>query len=875
MKQFNKNHTFSVALVASAPFLGFACAQAQPKKPLAAKPKSVAAARKPVAAPKPFAVSPNFQPAFRADAFNDSIGINSGPIQFNTYKGYDPQLFHELGVRHYRTFMKNGLTRPDHGEQIKQLWLSRGVQIMPLIDPRTTKTGAEVVAALRAYDPRSIAELEGANEVNNKFGNDFNLKFGGKTDEAAGALFMDDVYKSLKADPQLARIPVVAYSAIFTDYALARGHKSFDFANMHSYQGYGVPTSSLLMNETRFNNILPAGATIKPYIPTETGYNVEADVSNGTFKVGSYRAQALNIPMLLAEYFRHGIPRTYLFSLDNGDGYGLLEHDNATRRPSYFAFQNLLKETRDANWNPKTLKWEGGDNFSPRALLFDATGAPDTIHTLTLQRKNGEYLLMIWNEVVNFDQNQKKDIENAPVPVTLRFATPVASSAQILTQNAKGGYDTTNAKLQNGVLKLDVPSSVTIIRLKSGAVTDKIAPAAPAKVTGSATETQVKIAWPRSTSKDVAGYFVFRNDAPVATVAGLAFEDNSEWIRPALGYRYAVQAFDRAGNMSPRRDVVIQTPDRRPDLVVSEIQSLAPKAGEEVRFRATVTNIGNASTPSKTGISVTFYIDGQYTTYGGDNGAQVLKAGQSRVVESGGTWKATPGAHNLRAMTDDVNRVVGEGSETNNFADRSLNVGASGSGFLEGMTGAATGQVDLTREGTLDWVHWGQGDGATIHRKAGVAAQISGELTKSGEGFRAWTGGFTLSAKWNDGTPTKDVSDTHSSLWWNGVGHGYTLSAPADTTERTLKLYVGGIEGARGKLTAKLSDGSAPEYVSTTWDANRSFEWAPIPGEFSAVYTIRFRAAKPGQTLQVTWALDGEPNRFLGQARMQAATLSR
>lgn len=46
-----------------------------------------------------------------------------------------------------------------------------------------------------------------------------------------------------------------------------------------------------------------------------------------------------------------------------------------------------------------------------------------------------------------------------------------------------------------------------------------------------------------------------------------------------------------------------------------------------------------------------------------------------------------------------------------------------------------------------------------------------------------------------------------------------------------------------------------------------------ITGGFGGVYTLRYRAAGPRQTLVVTWTLGTEPNRFLGQARLQAATL--
>ncbi|MDQ2687594.1 MAG: hypothetical protein M3Y28_06980, partial [Armatimonadota bacterium] len=244
---------------------------------------------------------------------------------------------------------------------------------------------------LKQYAPGVVGELEGPNEVNNKFPpQDLNLKYGGQTDEAAGAAFMNDLYKVVHADPTTKTIPIVSYTAIFTDYHLARPCAAFDFSNMHSYQGYDVPSSSLLMNETRFNNILPTGATIKPFVPTECGYNVQADVSNGTGGTGSLSAQALNIPMLTAEYFRHGIRRTYLFALNNADGYGLLESDQKTKRPSYHALQNFVAQLKDATWDPQTKTWRGGD-FTPRALLFTLGGAPPTVHSLTLQKKSGEY----------------------------------------------------------------------------------------------------------------------------------------------------------------------------------------------------------------------------------------------------------------------------------------------------------------------------------------------------------------------------------------------------------------------------------------------------------------------------------------------------
>ena len=139
------------------------------------------------------------------------------------------------------------------------------------------------------------------------------------------------------------------------------------------------------------------------------------------------------------------------------------------------------------------------------------------------------------------------------------------------------------------------------------------------------------------------------------------------------------------------------------------------------------------------------------------------------------------------------------------------------------------------------------------------------------------TAGFGMSVKWSDGTPTVTVSDSHASLWLNGVGSGYYFTVPADTQERVLRVYVAGIKGAACILTAHLSDGSAPDCISNTFNGNLSSSWAPMPDGFTtitAMYTLRYRAASANQTLNVTWALTGEPNRFLGQARIQATTLA-
>lgn len=837
----------------------------------------------------PRAAQPHPQPAFRAEDFVEFIGLNAAPFDRYLASGrfqgagtkYPPEVFFDLGVRYYRTALKYDLTPADMPQRAADALAKYGARPMLLIDPRKDGSPAELVALLKQYPPGVIAEVEGPNELNNKFPpQELNLRYKGKTDEAAGAAYMDDYYKAIKADPVTAGIGVVAFTAIFTDYNLARPHTAFDFSNMHSYQGYDVPSDSLEENFTRFNNILPVGAVIKPFVPTECGYNVEEDQANHNRSVGSLRAQALNVPMLLAEYYRQGIRRAYLFALHNADGYGLLESDQATKRPSYFALKSLIAAIKDANWNPTTRQWEGGRTFAPRALLFDLPDAPKSIHTLVLQKQSGEYLLLIWNEVVNYNANAHKDVLNKPVPVTLHFTTPVAGEATILTQNDRGAYDDAPVQLKDQALSLAVPTAVSIVRLTPVSTTGAKAPPAPTGIQAKATEIEVDLAWEKVPG--ASGYFVFRNGYHIGSVTAPAYHDASSWLRPGLGYTYAIQAYDAAGGMSDRAEQVVQTPDRRPDLIITSVttEPAQPQPGDKVRFVTKMKNIGDGATPPGVACSPSFYIDGTHVGWSGGPGP--LRAGEEWTLTSGGggpfgngQWLATAGHHVLKVFADDINRLPEERSKANNVIDRSLYIGPPTKGLLLGASDPAPGQVDLTQTGTLDWIHFGHADKTGITRKAGGPGLFSAPVS-SGQGYTDRNPGCALSIKWSDGAPTPAANDSHEGLWWNGMNHAHTFTVAADDKQtRIVRIYVAGIEGAGCTLTASLSDGSAPAYVSSTWNGNQGQgEWAPVPAGFSAVYTIRFRAAAPDQKLSIEWKLTSEPNRFLGQARLQAATIS-
>src|SRR5207249_1287478 len=150
-----------------------------------------------------------------------------------------------------------------------------------------------------------------------------------------------------------------------------------------------------------------------------------------------------------------------------------------------------------------------------------------------------------------------------------------------------------------------------------------------------------------------------------------------------------------------------------------------------------------------------------------------------------------------------------------------------------------------TAEGTTDWAHWGLITESSFDHKAGVASQISNYALLGGEPAYMYAdnlNGYT----WTDGTPTPGVANTPTGVYVVGLANGFELTAPADTTMKTLNVYVGTF-GARGKFRAFLSDFTAPLYLDSTIDNGGNG-----PG---GVYSINYQAVSPGQKITVRFTV--------------------
>jgi fibronectin type 3 domain-containing protein len=148
----------------------------------------------------------------------------------------------------------------------------------------------------------------------------------------------------------------------------------------------------------------------------------------------------------------------------------------------------------------------------------------------------------------------------------------------------------------------------------------------------------------------------------------------------------------------------------------------------------------------------------------------------------------------------------------------------------------STASVNLTALTATDWANW-----TPFDHKATGGGLIS-DYTPAGGGVVTSYFGDPRSFSWKDGSPY--VTGNHNfGVQSTGAGTGFSFTVPADPATRTVTIYLGG-NASGGKLTAHLSDGSAPDFVDTSLSGTARYD---------GVYTLSYFASTPNQQLLVTW----------------------
>jgi hypothetical protein len=363
--------------------------------------------------------------AVSADAFVDSIGINIHLHNGNMIYGNFPVIssaLRDLGVRHTR----DGLIHTTWEEYYR-----RHVQLAQSGIHCLFITGAgDTQEQLLRFTEKVHGAAEGF-EAPNEY------DASGDQDWAPKLLaYMPRLMLIASSIPSSRKVLVVGPALVTpgADKKVPGLSASFDEANMHNYFGGHNPGTSGWgdngYGSIRWNMALAEKAWgKKPIVTTETGYLSDTRAPQGVGEL----AQGVYTPRIFLEQALHGVQRTWLYELADGDqtvpldqrSFGLLRSDGS-RKPAFVALQRLIRLLSDP-----------GPAVTPSALPLVVKASTPEIHHLLFQKRDGRFYLAFWLEVPALDSSGK-ETDAKPVSFTLRTDKPLRSA--LLYTVAPGGY---------------------------------------------------------------------------------------------------------------------------------------------------------------------------------------------------------------------------------------------------------------------------------------------------------------------------------------------------------------------------------------------------------------------------------------------------
>lgn len=150
--------------------------------------------------------------------------------------------------------------------------------------------------------------------------------------------------------------------------------------------------------------------------------------------------------------------------------------------------------------------------------------------------------------------------------------TTATTFTQAMTVSRVGLYGANSGGTPHDMVADYFFNAVSPIIPEDGGATDGIPPSTPGSLSAPlVTGNQVDLTWDPSSDtggSGLAGYRVFRDDVELGVVATNSFSDTT--AQPETTYIYAVEAYDNAGNVSPRPTLQVVTPAAPPGAIVSD-----------------------------------------------------------------------------------------------------------------------------------------------------------------------------------------------------------------------------------------------------------------------------------------------------------------
>ena len=370
--------------------------------------------------------SPQPLPTMPLRTFQDSIGVNVHMEYTDGLYANEAQVIADLkylGINHVRDAVPlPGYTAPDGLQHMKDM-LAKGI-LFDLIASSGETPAANVQQIDLLGHPEAVTSIEGLNEINNLSGTYHN--------EAAAEQFQKSLYAAVKADSNLASLPVLYFTG---GAPIANMAGMADVANTHPYPSLGVQPFARLQSDflINFPNLHTGGARQI----TENGY--ATDLVGGDPNAVDETTQAELELTVFFDAALQGNQRAYMYQLlepysdvrTNSDtAYGMFHYEDDSPKDIAIALHNMAAVIPLDKPSPqKTFAAAikiSATNAQGNEVLEDL---PSTAHTLALTGSDGTVYLWMWNEQPVWNSNTQTPIMNQPLFVYVQPAQAFSTTA--------------------------------------------------------------------------------------------------------------------------------------------------------------------------------------------------------------------------------------------------------------------------------------------------------------------------------------------------------------------------------------------------------------------------------------------------------------
>ena len=424
-----------------------------------------------------------------SDSFVESMGINTkfGFCSGRLCDNYPEvkTLLAELGIRYIRD-----IPYPEPWRIRTDLYEDLGIRMLVGVErsrnkPLDLKTIPEQLDVIKSWG-KMIVGISGVNEYDLPEAQsceeteNCDPNWSEKSWAGIYRQFQEKLYKLVKADPELNHLPVVIGPMARLDNLEELDDLSSicDKGNDHSYPGtLGKPSQeSGQGTKDTLRSMDEVVAKVQQVCPnkklwiTETGYK-EATGGEPNTRLVTRQAKAKYLPRIYANYYLQGdIEKTFLFELLSANQtrpteFGIIDPD-LQPSPAYYAIKNMIALLEEATWNKSTQSWQYTD-FEPSSLKYTLKGNNTDIKHLLLQKSNGTFYLLIWQEVYVYDHKIAKDLVNRDRTINFELdkATIKKANKYLLYNESNPAAKLASLKTWTNVtnLTLNVPDHILVL----------------------------------------------------------------------------------------------------------------------------------------------------------------------------------------------------------------------------------------------------------------------------------------------------------------------------------------------------------------------------------------------------------------------------